>query len=128
MRPDSPSVGDRPLKRSWEWKWRKAERLASCWTRSDWANFELRWNAPGKSIEGIDMMDHSMVEIREAEQLSHHQRLGFRNLLRIDESKAGSSAAIMVLRRMKTAAETGDGYDDLLADPGVDRPPLSGPF
>lgn len=67
------------------------------------------------------MEQHSMVEAREAEQFARSQRLGFRNLLRIDESKAGSSAAIMVLRRMKAAAETGQGYDAMLADYDVNQ-------
>jgi hypothetical protein len=62
-----------------------------------------------------------IIDARDAENESRKQRIGLAYLLRIDESKARNSADIMVMRRIKAAAEGKQSklYDELLADRDV---------
>ena len=59
----------------------------------------------------------SAIEAREAEHEAREQRIGFAHLLRADEGKAPSAAALMHLRRMMAAAaERSVTYDHMLGE------------
>ena len=62
----------------------------------------------------------SAADAREAELGARQQRLGLAYLLRADETKAPTSADIMRLRRIMTAAaERSVTYDNLLSEPST---------
>ncbi|HEY4276024.1 MAG TPA: hypothetical protein VGM68_11100 [Rhizomicrobium sp.] len=63
------------------------------------------------------------IAARDAETESRKQRIGSAHLLRIDETKARNSADIMILRRVRAAAEGKQAklYDELLADRDVNQ-------
>jgi hypothetical protein len=64
-----------------------------------------------------------IIDAHDAENESRKQRIGLAHLLRIDESKARNSADIMIMRRIKAAAEAKQSklYDELLADRDVNQ-------
>lgn len=64
----------------------------------------------------------SLLEVREAERLSKRQRISNARFLKFDETKCATARDVMLLHRVRAAAEgRQDVFDTMISDPEVNR-------